>query len=194
MNPYINQAGVYLIQAIFGIYILAVLLRLLFQLTRADFYNQIAQFVVVFTNPPLLFLRRFIPGWLGIDMAAVVLLLALKALEIYLLAWIQDMPMKPAGVIVLAAAKLLELTIYVFIVAVLIRVVLSWVNPYGGSRHPAADLLYSLTEPLLRPARRLIPPFSGLDLSPIAVFLLLELTLILIIQPLKDFGALLLIR
>jgi len=185
---YFNQAGLYLIQLVFGFYILLVLLRLLFQLVRASFYNPISQFIVTLTQPPLQLLRRFIPGLLGIDMAAVVLLLALQMLEIYMVAWFQGAYPAVGGVAVLAIAQLVEFAIYVFIIGILIRVILSWVNPHGG-RNPVGDLLNSLTEPMLAPARRLIPPISGLDLSPIAVFVLLQLTLILIVRPLHDLGA-----
>lgn len=185
---YFNQAGLYLIQLVFGFYILLVLLRLLFQLVRASFYNPVSQFIVTLTQPPLQFLRRFIPGLFGVDLAAVVLLVALQVLEIYLIAWLQGAAPAVGGVFVLAVAQLIEFTIYVYIVAILIRVVLSWVNPYG-TRHPVGDLLYSLTEPMLAPARRLIPPIGGLDLSPIAVFVLLQLTLMLIVRPLHDLGS-----
>lgn len=185
---YFSQAGLYLIQVVFGFYILLVLLRLLFQLARANFYNPISQFIVTLTQLPLQFLRRFIPGLYGIDLAAVVLLLVLQMLEIYLIAWVRGLATSLAGVIVLAGAQLLEFTVYVYLVAILIRVILSWVNPYG-TRSPVGDLLYSLTEPMLAPARRLIPPIAGLDLSPIAVLVLLQLTLILIVRPLSDFGA-----
>jgi YggT family protein len=185
---YFNQAGLYLIQLVFGFYILLVLLRLLFQLVRASFYNPVSQFIVTLTQPPLHFLRRFIPGLFGVDLAAVVLLVALQVLEIYLIAWLQGATPAAGGVIVVAVAQLIEFTIYVYIVAILVRVVLSWVNPYG-TRHPVGDLLNSLTEPMLAPARRLIPPIGGLDLSPIAVFVLLQLTLILIVRPLHDLGS-----
>jgi YggT family protein len=189
---YFSQAGLYLIQLVFGFYILLVLLRLLFQLVRASFYNPVSQFIVTLTQPPMQFLRRFIPGLFGVDMAAVVLLLALQILEIYVIAWFQGASPAAGGVVVIAVAQLIEFTVYVFIVAIFIRIILSWVNPYG-TRHPVGDLLHSLTEPLLAPARRLIPPIGGLDLSPIAVFVLLQLTLILIVRPLRDFGGALLI-
>ena len=189
---YFSQAGLYLIQLVFGFYILLVLLRLLFQLVRASFYNPVSQFIVTLTQPPMQFLRRFIPGLFGVDMAAVVLLLALQILEIYVIAWFQGASPAAGGVVVIAVAQLIEFTVYVFIVAILIRIILSWVNPYG-THHPVGDLLHSLTEPLLAPARRLIPPIGGLDLSPIAVFVLLQLTLILIVRPLRYFGGALLI-
>lgn len=188
MTPYFVQAGVFLVEVVFGLYLLAVLLRLLMQLARADFYNPVAQFLVAATNPPLLPLRRVIPGLFGVDWASVVLLALLKLAELYMTAWMRDFTPAFAGVALVGLAQLLRLTVYIYIVTILVRVVLSWVNPYGGRANPMLDLLWSLTEPLLRPARRWIPSFGGLDLSPIAVFVLLELTLILLVQPLHDLG------
>ncbi len=182
-----GQAAVFLIDTLFWLYILAVLLRLLFQMVRADFYNPFSQALVVITNPTLLPFRRFIPGLYNIDLASVVLLLVLQCLKNYIIGWILGYPSRFSGLVVVSAAQLLQLTIYVFIVAIFIRVILSWIAPYG--RHnPAIGILISLTEPLMRPARRLIPPIAGLDLSPIGVFILLYLTLILMVSPLLAFG------
>lgn len=186
---YLGQAGLFLVETLFGLYILAVLLRFLFQLVRADFYNPISQFLVTVTNPPLRPLRRLIPGLWGIDLAAVVLLVALTVLKLYVLLFLAGQSARPAGVLVLAIADLLDTTIWVFIIALLIRVVLSWVNP--GGYNPALGLLHRLTEPLMRPARRLIPPVGGLDLSPIAVFILLYLARLLIVAPVTDLGRML---
>lgn len=188
MTSYFLQAGVFLVEMAFGFYLLAVLLRFLFQLLRADFYNPVAQFLVTLTNPPLLPLRRVIPGLFGIDLASVLLLAALKLAEIYIISWMKDFTPAFAGVVLVGLAQLLRLTIYAYIVAILARVILSWVNPYGSHGNPATDLLWSLTEPLLRRARRLIPAIGGLDLSPIGVFIALELVLILVVQPLHDLG------
>ncbi|MEZ5584210.1 MAG: YggT family protein [Candidatus Competibacteraceae bacterium] len=77
-------AALFLIQTLFGFYILAVLLRFLLQWVRADFYNPLVQFLVKLTNPPLIPLRRIIPGFMGLDMAAVVLMIGLKIDELLL--------------------------------------------------------------------------------------------------------------
>jgi YggT family protein len=183
---YLGQAGLFLVETVFGLYILAVLLRFLFQLVRADFYNPISQFLVTVTNPPLRPLRRLVPGLWGVDLAAVVLLVALSVLKIYLLLFLSGQAAHPAGVVVLAVADLISTVVWIFIIAVFIRVILSWVNP--GGYNPALGLLYSLTEPLMRPARRLLPPVGGLDLSPIVVFVLLYLSRFLIVAPLMDLG------
>lgn len=178
-----GQAAVFLIDTLFWLYILAVLLRFLFQLVRADFYNPFSQALVAITNPTLLPLRRMIPSLYGIDFAALVLVLVLQVVKNVLLGLIFGQWYNLLGLIVYSAAELLQMTVYLFIFLIFIRVLLSWVAPYGG-HNPVTGLLFSVTEPLMRPARRLIPPLSGLDLSPVAVFILLYLTLILIVTPL----------
>lgn len=178
MDGFLSQAGAFLINTLFGMYILAVLLRFMLQLVRADFYNPVAQFLVVVTNPPLLPLRRIIPGLWGIDLASVVLLLALEGLEQYLLSLLRGFGITTVVLLILVISQLVELALYVFLFTILARAILSWVAPYP--RNAVMHLLMSLTEPLLRPARRIIPPIAGLDLSPIAVLILLQLAIMLV--------------
>ena len=175
MTSFLGDAASLIIQVVFGLYTLAVMLRLLFQLVRADFYNPVSQFLVALTNPLLRPLRRIIPGLYGIDLAAVLLLLALKSLEIYLTQWIAGFSIAPITIVVVAVFKLLDLLLNVYLFAIFLRVILSWLNPQGMRHNPAGDLLTSLTEPLLRRARRLLPPVGGLDLSPIAVLVIIQL-------------------
>ncbi|MDH3280574.1 MAG: YggT family protein [Gammaproteobacteria bacterium] len=187
MGGYVGNAGAFLIETLLGLYILIVLLRFMLQWARADFYNPISQFIVAVTNPPLLPLRRLIPGLFGIDVASVVLLLALVMLKVYLLAWLAGAHPNLVGVLVLAVGDLLKLVVYVFMFAIFVRVILSWVAP--RSYHPGVNLVVSLSEPLMAPARRLLPAIGGLDLSPVFAFLFLGLTLRLIVQPIIDLGA-----
>ena len=184
------QAIIFAVHFFFGLYILAVMLRFIMQVVRASFYNPIAQFLVTVTNPPLKPLRRIIPGLGGIDMASVLLLLVLQALEIILVGLVLGMPPNPAGLIILTIAKLIKLTFYIFLVLIVVRIIISWVSPqsYYGGHNPGMDIVVSLTEPILRPARKLIPPISGLDLSPIAVFFAFGILQILIIYPLIALG------
>ena len=56
--------------------------------------------------------------------------------------------------------------------AVVIRVIMSWVNPRW--QHPLADILRLVTEPLFRLGRRIIPDISGFDFSPFLVMILLK--------------------
>lgn len=173
MNSFLTETGVFLVQIVFGLYILAVLLRLLFQIVRADFYNPLAQFVVALTNPVLRPLRRLIPGLFGVDVASIVLLLLLQMLELYVVSLLIGRPVVVSALLYAAMVELLMTTLYVFIVAIVVRALLSWIVPYGAHQNPAMSLLLSLTEPLLRPARRHLPPIGGLDLSPLVVLALL---------------------
>ncbi|MCI0591119.1 MAG: YggT family protein [Gammaproteobacteria bacterium] len=185
--PYLSNAGTFLVSTLFGLYILAVMLRFLLQCIRADFYNPIAQFLIAITNPPLRPLRRVLPGYGGIDWPSIVLMVALKALEISLIALLATGHIPQlSGLLVLSFADLMSLLVYVFLIAIIIQVILSWVNP--GAYNPATLLLDQLTEPLLAPARRILPPIGGLDLSPILVLIALQLLMMLLIAPLADIG------
>jgi len=182
-SSYLTDPATFLIQTLFGLYILVVMLRFLLQWARADFYNPISQFVVKVTAPPLRPLRRLIPGLGGIDLASLVLAWLLKSVELMLVVMVLGAGISPLGAFVWAIPELVGLAINIFLIAVLIHVILSWVNP--GGYNPAAGVLYHLTEPLLRPARRLLPPISGLDLSPMLVMMGLYLLKMLLLPPLK---------
>lgn len=185
---YLSNAGEFLISILFGIYILAVMLRLLLQLVRANFYNPVSQFLVKITNPLLVPLRRLIPGFAGIDLASVLLLLILQCVELYL---IRLLPMYAtpsfSGLMVLAIANLLQLVLTIYFISIFAQVILSWFN--AGASNPVANLLYQLNEPFLSRARRIFPPQSGLDLSPILVIIVLGLAHFLIVLPLMDLGS-----
>ena len=184
MGTYLSDAALFLVDMILGIYILLVLLRFLLQLARADFYNPISQFIFRATNPPLVRLRRFIPRLLGIDLAALALLIAMEALRISLTALLLGHNPKFAGVIFLSLGELAKLAAYTVIFSILIRALLSWFS--NGLQHPITRLLGSFTDPILHPVRRILPVTGGIDLSPPVVFIAMMLILKLVVQPLLD--------
>ncbi|MFA7095699.1 MAG: YggT family protein [Gammaproteobacteria bacterium] len=183
---YVGNALVFLIQTLFSLYILAVLLRFLLQLVRADFYNPLVQVLVKITNPPLKPLRRVIPGLAGIDMAAIVLMLGLQLVALVLVAAIIGFAPSLPGLLIMAVAELLALVLNVYLFSIIIQAILSWINP--GAYNPFTAVLYRLNEPILGPARRLLPPIGGLDLSPILVLIGIQLAKMLVYAPLMDFG------
>lgn len=191
MGGYFGNAGIFLIQTAFGLYILIVMLRFLLQLVRADFYNPVSQFLVKATSPILVPLRRIVPGMFGLDMASVVLLVVLQVAEIVLVGSIKGYAFQPLGLVVVSIGELLSLALNVFFFSILIQVILSWVAP--GTYNPVAALLYNLNEPLLAPARRLLPPMSGFDLSPLIVGVGLKLIEMTFVAMLLDYGQSLLI-
>ena len=182
-SSYLANPIVFLIQVIFGLYILVVMLRLLLQLVKADFYNPISQFIVKVTSPVLHPIRRIIPGVKGIDLSSLLLAWLLKSIELFLIALTLGLGANLLVSLVWAIPALVSLTINIFLVALIIQVILSWINP--GGYNPAASLIYALTEPLLRPARRILPTASGLDFSPMLVIIGLILLKMLLLPPLQ---------
>jgi YggT family protein len=182
-DSYLLNPLVFLIQTLFGLYIAVVAIRFLLQWARADFYNPISQFIVKVTSPVLRPLRRVIPGYGGMDLAALVLAWLLSALELGILALLIGMDRSVLGAFGWAIPSLVEQFINIFLFAVLIQVVLSWVSP--DPYNPAVSLVCRLTDPLMRPARRLIRPIGGIDLSPMLVMIGLVLLNMLLIPPLK---------
>lgn len=184
---YVSNAGVFLIQTLIGLYALTFMLRFLLQAVRADFYNPFSQFLVKVTNPVVKPLRRIIPGIGGIDWASLIAVILLMLLEFVLIGLLPrfSLPSVP-GLIVLAIAETLSLLLNIFMFSIIIQAILSWVNP--GSYNPIVGLLHQLTAPVLNPIRRIVPPISGLDLSPMVAIIVLYLLTMLFIQPLTDLG------
>ncbi len=178
MNNFLVNAGTYLISTLIGLYIIIVLLRFLLQMVRADFYNPLSQFIVKATNPILKPLRRIIPGFFGLDMASLVLAYLLQVVENFLLFSLQGIQVNLLLLFWHSIGSLLTLILYIYFFAILVQVIISWVSP--GTYNPATALIHHITEPVLRPARKILPPVSGFDLSPILVFIALNLLIMFI--------------
>ncbi|MCG6864279.1 MAG: YggT family protein [Thiogranum sp.] len=181
-SSYVTNPVEFLINTLFGLYILTVMLRFLLAVVRADFYNPVSQFLVKVTNPPLRPMRRVLPSVGKLDTSALVLMVALQMLSFYLIALLRGGGVSIGALLILSVAELIGLFLNVLLFSILVQVVISWVNP--GTYNPAISLLYSLTEPVLRPCRRLIPPISGLDLSPLVALLGIQLAKMLLLPPL----------
>lgn len=178
---YAGNAFAFLINALVGLYLIAIMLRVVLQAVRADFFNPICQFLVRVTNPAILPLRRIIPGFMGIDMAGVVLLLIVQTLELFVISWIAGPVLHFPGILLLAVAELLRLLAYLYIFAIVIFALLSWVNP--DPANPVVPLLWRLTSPVLTPARQLLPSMGGIDISPMLVIILLLFLVRLLLDP-----------
>jgi len=184
---YVANAGSFLLDVIFGLYIGAVMLRLFLQWSRADFYNPLSQAIVRLTNPVLRPLRRYIPAIGRIDTASIVLMLALQMLNLWLSLMVAGAAGAGAGgIFVLALAELLAKALYLLMFAIFVQVVASWVAP--GAYNPALSLVDSITYPLLKPLRGLLPPLGGLDLSPMIALVVLQLAQMLLVAPIRDFA------
>ena len=185
---YVTDPIIFLIDTLFSLYILAVLLRFLLQWLGADFYNPISQFLVKITHPPLRILRRFVPSIGKIDTSSLILILALQMLADFSILLLKGVTINIGALTVLSITQLISLLINVFIFAVFARAILSWLHP--GTFNAAASILVTLTEPLLDICRKVIPDLGGIDLSPLATLLLLQLAKMVILPPLHELASL----
>ena len=184
-SDYLLNPVIFLVDTLFGLYILVVMLRFLLQMVRADFYNPFSQFLVKATSPLLRPLRRLIPGWGGVDIASLVLLFILQSVAILVMALLQGGALEAigiAGLFMATIAKLISLLLYIYFFSLIIIALLSWVST--GGYNPVTALMSSLTEPLLRPVRRILPPVGMLDFSVFVTILGLVVARMLIMPPL----------
>lgn len=168
----------YLISTLFDLFAFVVMLRFLMQLTRADYYNPVSQFVVKITDPLLKPLRRVIPGIGGHDMAALVLCFLTLLVKFILLKSIgSGVGGGWAGTVVAAVmgaqrqVGVVGVVFDVFFFSILAMVILSWVSPGGN---PISGLLRSITSPILSPIQKFVPPMGGFDLSPLVALILIQ--------------------
>lgn len=191
MGSYGNQAINFLISTIFGLYIAVVMIRFILQMVQADFYNPLSQFVVKITHPILAPLRRVIPAIGRVDTASIVLMVVLQLAELALIFALAGHMPNVAGLAVLSVAELIKLSIYVFMFSMIICAVMSWVQQ-PGMVNPVANLTRQMSEPIVAPFRKVIPPVGGMDFSILVAIIVLQLALILVVGPIKGFAAALL--
>ncbi|MFK4752305.1 MULTISPECIES: YggT family protein [Oceanospirillaceae] len=179
MSP-LSQVGMLLVNTIGSMVLLVFLLRFLLQLVRADFYNPISQFILRFSNPLLIPLRRVIPGFGGLDIASLVLAYLAQLLLMIAILLVAGQFSLPWGyLLVWAVIGLMSLWLNIYFWGLVIIVIASWIAP--NSYNPALILINQIIEPAIRPIRNAMPNLGGLDLSPIIAFLLIQVLQIMVI-------------
>ena len=174
----IGQAIAFVLDTLFHLFILAALVRFWMQAFRAPARNPIAQFTMALTDFVVKPLRRVIPGFGNLDWSSMVAALAFEFLLQFLLLMLAGGSPDAevlSVLLFLAFVKLIRLSIYVFMGAIIVQAVLSWVNPH----HPVGPFFQALTRPFLKPFQRAIPPIGGVDITPVLVLIALQLVLIL---------------
>jgi YggT family protein len=189
----IAQALAFLVDTLGTLLIFALLLRFWLQAARAPFNNPLSGLLASVTNWGVKPLRRVVPGLWGLDLATMLLAwLVAWALNIVLSLIEPRLVLDMAGGVgvgtagvgasvglsaVAALVQLVRLFIYMMIAALIVQMVVSWVNPHS----PLAPLLDLLLRPFLRPIQRRMKPVSGFDLSPLVLLILCQLALILVV-------------
>jgi YggT family protein len=169
MPPNIASALVFIVNALTSLYLLVLLLRFWLPWLRADFRNPLAQGILKLTSPVIIPLRRLVPSFGRLDTATVLVAFVVQYLAILLILLIMGTSASFFAISITAIVKLMLLSLNLFMFAIFVRIILSWISP--GQYNPATAIITTLTEPVLRPVRRLIPPLGGFDISPIFVII-----------------------
>lgn len=168
----------FLIETVIHLYLVVVLLRVLLEAVRADFYNPIVQLLVRLTDPLVRPLGKLIPNAGRLNLSAVVLLYVIQLVGLFILMGISGRSPDPLLLAALAVMRLVRMVLVLYMILILVEVILSWVG--HGVRHPIVPLVYQLTEPVLAPIRRMLPSLGGLDLSPLVAIIGIQFLIILL--------------
>ena len=186
----INQAIAFVLDALFNLFILVALVRFWMQAFRAPWRNPLAQFTMALTDWAVKPLRRVIPGVFNLDWSSLVVAWGFEFLLQVLLVLLAggslaDNPAIFSVILFLSFVKLVRLSVYIFMGAIIIQAVLSWVNPY----HPVTPFFNALATPFLKPFQKAVPPIGGVDITPVLVLICLQLLLMLPVAWLEMVGA-----
>jgi|KBSSwiStaDraftv2_1062776.scaffolds.fasta_scaffold606031_2 YggT family protein len=172
------DALIFLLRTFADLYLLTFLLRFILQWARANHYNPLSQVVFKVTNPLVVPARRLLPSVAGLDIPTLVVLIVLEIVVTFVLLRLVDLSLPIPRLLFYSLLRLISLVLWFYVGALIIYAVLSWFAQ--PSRNPMAMLLGQLVEPLLRPARRMLPPIGGFDLSVLLVIVLLQATTIIV--------------
>lgn len=181
----LGSSAALIFNALGGLYLLAVLLRFLLQVARADFYNPVSQAVVRITDPMVRMFRSFIPGYRGIDFSSLILALVVEGVGICVLILLYGGSIPSIGFIVTwAFVGVVYFVVIIYYYAIIASIIMSFVMLFSGNMNPhlLLRLIWQLTEPVMAPVRKVLPPMGGLDFSPIFIFIAIGLIQNLLIQ------------
>ena len=174
----VGSALAQIFNTIAGLYLLFVVARFLLQLAKADFYNPISQAVFRATDPVVRIFRSFIPGYKGIDFSSLMLAFIVQFIAISVTILLYGGAIPSVGFIITwSFIGVLNFIILFYYYALIASIIMSFVMMFSGNMnpHPILLLVWQITEPIMAPFRRVIPPMGGLDFSPIFIFLIIGL-------------------
>lgn len=178
----------FIIMLVFDLAIFIVLFRLILQFVGANYQNPYGQFALRYTHPIVEPLHRFFPLYKNIDFALLFILVLLESLKLgllYLIGW--ELP-NFLKLLFWSILLLFNTTINFYLFAVILRVLLSWIMPIY-SINPAMQVLFVITEPLMRPLRNHMPHIGRFDFSPLVLIVVLKILSMIIIYMMMLSGA-----
>jgi YggT family protein len=184
----LTSALVFLVTTLLNLLTMLFLLRFILQLVRAPFNNPLSQMVVSLTNFAVKPVRTVLSSWGKFDLSTLFLAIITQLLLQLSLVWLRDFPINLAGqsawagLIGLGLLGVFRTFLDVFFYALLLQVILSWVNPHS----PLSSVLDSLTKPILGPIQRILPMAGGIDFSPIVALIFLQMINVSVIKTLES--------
>ena len=173
-----TQALIFILKTFTHLYLLLLLLRFWLPVLRADFRNPVAQGVLRITSPLVIPLRRFVPAVGRVDTATVLVAFTIEYLLILLLLTLSRVAPEFVPIAITAVMDLAVLSLNMFFFVILIKIIMSWVAP--NNYNPVTAMLTTLSEPILHPFRRIVPPIGGLDISPIIAIVIIQAGIIIL--------------
>lgn len=175
MGSQVGSAGLMLVNSLINIYLFLLMLRFLLQASRADYYNPLSQSVVKITQPVVGLFQGFLGPVAGrFDLATLAAGFVLKVVSMVAIFMVIGVGMPPIpGLLIAGVAALANAILKIYFFAMIVMIILSWVAP--NASHPGALLVMQLVEPIMAPVRKVIPPLGMIDLSPIVVFIAINL-------------------
>lgn len=174
MGSQLGSAGLMLVNTLINIYLFLLMMRFLLQASRADYYNPLSQAVVKVTQPVVKPLQGILRPVGRFDLATLGAGFIIKAVSIILIMQVAIGTIPPLGGVAIASvAALASAILKIYFFALIGMIILSWIAPQAS--HPGALLIFQLVEPIMAPVRKVIPPLGMIDLSPIVVFIAINL-------------------
>lgn len=184
--PYLTNGAQILIEFVFGALVALLLLRVLAEAWRADFRNPLCQFLYRATNPVVAPLRRVIPSWRRINLAALLLAWLVEIVKLSLLCATLGLVPHFAGLLVLGIAELVDFMLMFYLVLIFAWALMSFLTI--DSRNPLVPLINQFVQPVMQPLQRRLPNLGGMDFSPVVAILVILLLRALVLQPWLDIG------
>lgn len=185
MEKVLMNALGFFIDTVGSAVVFILMVRFLLQLAKCNYYHPMVQIIVKLTDPVIRPMRRLVPSIGIIDTASIVILFVLQLAELYILTLLAGMRGHPIGMIIWTIGELAGAAVHVYFYSIIVQAILSWVN--AGSS-PISGILHMLNEPLLGRLRNIIPLLGGIDLSPLAALIGLQLLNIIIVAPVISLG------
>lgn len=184
MPSTVHAALLFLVSTLFDLYLFILVVRIILAYSGANYFDPATQFIIKLTDFIVKPLRRYIPNVRRLEIASIVLVLALEIIKFLLISLLSIGIPNIIGLVILALGDVLKLVLQVFFYAIILQAILSWVQP--GS--PINRTLFQFVSPVLRPFQRIIPPISGIDISPIPALIVLQLLIIVLVNPIMQIG------